>query len=200
MRVATRQAYCTPHHQHRNKAAPLRQPRQPIAASSDKSKTNDAMERMPYSVMESKMMFFRPCTAEDVPQVAEIEANSYPPDEAASPEALTYRQANAGDYFVVGVMSGAGIDGGDEMVSYACGRASRNHNITSPLSSPLKIPRKLRSILDGVRSGVRVVPGARHADDGGYADARVHVHARAGGHHAVHPLRGGRGRAPTAGG
>ena len=69
------------------------------------------------------MMFFRPCTAEDVPVVAEIESNSYPPDEAASPENLAYRQANAGDFFLVGVQSGTSPTqpGGDELVSYVCG-------------------------------------------------------------------------------
>lgn len=68
-------------------------------------------------------MFFRPCTAEDIPVVAEIEANSYPADEAASPENLAYRQANAGDFFLVGLQSGTSpVElGGDELVSYVCG-------------------------------------------------------------------------------
>ena len=65
-------------------------------------------------------MFFRPCDAEDLPRVAEVEANSYPPDEAASPEALAFRQASAGDFFLVGLQSGTAPDGGDEMIGYVC--------------------------------------------------------------------------------
>ena len=43
---------------------------------------------------------FRPVTAADIEKCAAIEAASYPADEAASPEALRYRQAHAGDYFL----------------------------------------------------------------------------------------------------
>jgi len=68
-------------------------------------------------------MFFRPCTPEDIPVVAEIESNSYPPDEAASPENLAYRQTHAGAFFLVGIQVGTSPTepGGDEMVSYVCG-------------------------------------------------------------------------------
>jgi len=45
-----------------------------------------------------------------------VEANSYPPDEAASPEALAFRQESAGDFFLVGFQSGTAPDGGDEMI------------------------------------------------------------------------------------
>jgi hypothetical protein len=38
-------------------------------------------ERSAYSSLETSAMFFRPCTEDDIPTVAEIEANSYPPDE-----------------------------------------------------------------------------------------------------------------------
>ena len=57
---------------------------------------------------------------EDVPVVSEMEKNSYPPDEAASPENLTYRQANAGDFFLVGLKPNE-TTGEDEIVSYVCG-------------------------------------------------------------------------------
>lgn len=80
-------------------------------------------DRSAYSSLETSSIFFRPCTAEDVSVVAEIESNSYPPDEAASPENLAYRQANAGDFFLVGIQSGTSlvVPGGDELVSYVCG-------------------------------------------------------------------------------
>ena len=62
-----------------------------------------AESRSAYSSLETSAMFFRPCTPEDIPVVAEIESNSYPPDEAASPENLAYRQTHAGAFFLVGI-------------------------------------------------------------------------------------------------
>ena len=82
-----------------------------------------------HEVAESSL-FFRPCEAADVPRVAEIEANSYPADEAASPENLAFRQANAGDFFLLGVLSGAASGGGDELVSYVCGTRVASANLT----------------------------------------------------------------------
>ena len=38
-----------------------------------------------YHAVEPSSLFFRPCEASDLTLVAEIEANSYPADEAASP-------------------------------------------------------------------------------------------------------------------
>lgn len=76
-----------------------------------------------YSALAESTLFFRPCASEDIPVVAEIEGNSYPADEAASPENLAYRQANAGDFFIVGIQTGTSPTeaGGDELVSYVCG-------------------------------------------------------------------------------
>lgn len=39
-------------------------------------------------------------SAEHVAEAAEIERASYPEDEAASPESLAFRQANAGEFFL----------------------------------------------------------------------------------------------------
>lgn len=83
-----------------------------------------------YHAVEPSSLFFRPCEASDLTLVAEIEANSYPADEAASPENLAFRQASAGDFFLVGVQSGATRDGGDELVSYVCGTLTADTVLT----------------------------------------------------------------------
>jgi len=44
---------------------------------------------------------FRPCEAGDVARCFELEVAGYPADEAASLEGLTFRQAKAGEFFMV---------------------------------------------------------------------------------------------------
>ena len=75
-------------------------------------------------------MFYRPATGDDLTVIAEIESNSYPPDEAASPENLRYRVENAGDYFLVGCSAGSGPVGADEIVSYVCGTLIKGETLT----------------------------------------------------------------------
>ena len=81
----------------------------------------DARDATGYEPADASTAFFRPATAEDIPLVAEIEQCSYPADEAASPDALAYRQAHAGEFFLVGVAASEESPGEDEIVSYVCG-------------------------------------------------------------------------------
>ncbi|CAB9502474.1 Aralkylamine N-acetyltransferase [Seminavis robusta] len=48
---------------------------------------------------------YRSPSANDIASCLAIESASYPPDEAATLESLTYRQANAGDYFQCAVIN-----------------------------------------------------------------------------------------------
>ena len=89
-------------------------------------------------------VFFRPCSPEDLPAVAEMEANSYPPDEKASPEALAFRQQNANEFFLVGMRMGdtearqaatlpagdASASAADALVSYVCGTLTTGTTLT----------------------------------------------------------------------
>jgi PhzF family phenazine biosynthesis protein len=63
---------------------------------------------------------FRTVTAAEVATCAALEAASYPADEAASPEGLSYRQAEAGDYFRCAVRVNPDT-GDDDIVGYVCG-------------------------------------------------------------------------------
>ena len=88
-------------------------------------------------------VFFRPCSPEDLPAVAEMEANSYPPDEKASPEALAFRQQNANEFFLVGMRMSdteareaateagdASASAADALVSYVCGTLTTGTTLT----------------------------------------------------------------------
>ena len=80
-------------------------------------------------------VFFRPCSPEDLPAVAEMEANSYPPDEKASPESLAFRQQNANEFFLVGVESRTEAEASDSaaedaLVSYVCGTLTSGATLT----------------------------------------------------------------------
>ncbi|KAL7544997.1 hypothetical protein ACHAWF_008368, partial [Thalassiosira exigua] len=86
---------------------------------------------------------FRPVRPSDAPRCASIEAASYPPDEAASPEMLARRAEVAGDYFWVASVprpadgDAGGDDGGDDdddddgggegdlVVGFVCGTRCR---------------------------------------------------------------------------
>jgi len=83
-----------------------------------------------FSPLEPETLFYRPATGDDLTVIAEIESNSYPPDEAASPEILRYRVENAGDYFLVGCSAGSGPGGADEIVSYVCGTLIKGETLT----------------------------------------------------------------------
>ena len=83
-----------------------------------------------FSPLEPETLFYRPATGDDLTVIAEIESNSYPPDEAASPENLRYRVENAGDYFLVGCSAGSGPGGADEIVSYVCGTLNKGETLT----------------------------------------------------------------------
>ena len=93
---------------------------------------------------ERDTVFFRPCSPEDLPAVAEMEANSYPPDEKASPEALAFRQQNANEFFLVGMRMSdterhreaatetgdASASAADALVSYVCGTLTTGTTLT----------------------------------------------------------------------
>ena len=83
-----------------------------------------------FTPLEPETLFYRPATGDDLTVIAEIESNSYPPDEAASPENLRYRVDNAGDYFLVGCSAGSGPGGADEIVSYVCGTLIKGETLT----------------------------------------------------------------------
>ena len=83
-----------------------------------------------FTPLEPETLFYRPATPEDLDTITEIESNSYPPDEAASPENMRYRVENAGDYFLVGSSAGAGPGGTDEIVSYVCGTLIKGQTLT----------------------------------------------------------------------
>ncbi len=70
-------------------------------------------------------VYFRPCEAADVARCAELEAAGYPADEAASPERLAYRQAHAGDFFLVAVQATT-----QRVVGFVCGTLSRADCLT----------------------------------------------------------------------
>lgn len=62
--------------------------------------------------------------AKDVKICAELEAASYPSDEAASPENLALRQRVAGDYFW------AAVDKDDSLVGFVCGTRAHGTSLT----------------------------------------------------------------------
>ena len=67
-----------------------------------------------YRPVAAAEAFFRPCRPADVARAAALEAASYPADEAASREALEFRQREAGAAFVVAEKAGA-------VVGFVCG-------------------------------------------------------------------------------
>ena len=71
---------------------------------------------------------------EDVPAIAAMEIASYPEDEAATPEGLTFRQANAGDFFWGCYRAGSGGAGGGEVdaspVGFICGTLTSDATLT----------------------------------------------------------------------
>lgn len=72
------------------------------------------------ALINSKGIEIAEMSAEHIPEAAEVERASYPEDEAASPESLAFRQANAGEFFLEArLTSGEGIAG--EMVGFVCG-------------------------------------------------------------------------------
>jgi ribosomal protein S18 acetylase RimI-like enzyme len=79
--------------------------------SRNPSYTADAMPTTAVSKLA-----FRPVTADDVATCAAMEAASYPADEAASPQGLRYRQAEAGAYFRCAIDKAS-----DEIVGFVCG-------------------------------------------------------------------------------
>ena len=88
---------------------------------------------------ERDTVFFRPCSPEDLPAVAEMEANSYPPDEKASPESLAFRQQNANEFFLVGMarsdtqtaeLEPSSTPAEDVLVSYVCGTLTSGTTLT----------------------------------------------------------------------
>ena len=88
--------------------------------------------------VQPDQIFFRPCVAEDLAAVTEMEQNSYPPDEAASAENLKFRQENAGGFFLVGMKSAceekkSELDerkSADQLVSYVCGTLTSSDTLT----------------------------------------------------------------------
>lgn len=88
------------------------------------------MDHREFTPLEPETLFYRPATGDDLTVIAEIESNSYPPDEAASPENLRYRVENAGDYFLVGCSASSGPGGADEIVSYVCGTLIKGETLT----------------------------------------------------------------------
>jgi ribosomal protein S18 acetylase RimI-like enzyme len=80
-------------------------------SSRNPSYTADAMPTTAVSKLA-----FRPVTADDVATCAAMEAASYPADEAASPQGLRYRQAEAGAYFRCAIDKAS-----DEIVGFVCG-------------------------------------------------------------------------------
>ena len=71
-------------------------------------------------------VFFRLCEVGDVARCAELEAAGYPPDEAASPERLAFRQSNAGDFFLVAEQTSTGV-----VVGFCCGTLTRAATLTA---------------------------------------------------------------------
>lgn len=57
---------------------------------------------------------YRAPTADEIPACLAIESASYPPDEAATLKSLTYRQANALDYFQCTILDG------NEIIGFVC--------------------------------------------------------------------------------
>lgn len=66
---------------------------------------DDTQRRVAKDSELSKVQY-RHCRVTDLSQCIELEAASYPVDEAASPEALRYRQKHANKYFLCAVLPG----------------------------------------------------------------------------------------------
>ena len=79
---------------------------------------------MSYTTVPENTIVFRPAAKEDVARCAELEAAGYPSDEAASTESLTFRQANAPDYFLVATKND------DEIVGFVCGTLTASSDLT----------------------------------------------------------------------
>ena len=63
---------------------------------------------------------YRCPTADEIPAYIAIESASYPADEAASLEGLTYRQSHAGDYFL-GAYLNENDDSAEMVIGFICG-------------------------------------------------------------------------------
>lgn len=79
------------------------------------------------------MIGFRHATPEDIPRCFQIESASYPSDEAATLNSLTYRQEHAGDYFLVCVDTND-----DKILGFVC--ATRCQEFTEESMSALHDP------------------------------------------------------------
>jgi len=85
-------------------------------------------------VSTSRPLWLHPAAASDLPAIAALETMSYPADEAASPESLAYRLANAGEYFygVYGARAAAEDEasGGEELVGFICATVAASATLT----------------------------------------------------------------------
>ncbi|KAF6255831.1 acyl-CoA N-acyltransferase [Scenedesmus sp. NREL 46B-D3] len=78
-------------------------------------------------------MFFRPPTLDDLEVIHDIEASSYPEDEAASYENLKYRIEQASGQFLVAIKAagdGSDSNNADQLVGYVCGTCSNASSLT----------------------------------------------------------------------
>mmetsp|Transcript_6543 Transcript_6543/g.13153 ORF Transcript_6543/g.13153 Transcript_6543/m.13153 type:complete len:193 (+) Transcript_6543:2066-2644(+) len=76
--------------------------------------------------MSRRVPSYRPVESSDLPKICELEAESYPPDEAATPERLRYRAEVARDLFLVfldgePLTSSSPIIPATEVIGYICG-------------------------------------------------------------------------------
>ena len=77
-----------------------------------------------YAAVARGALWFRPCGPGDVGTCAALEAAGYPADEAASPEALERRQAEAPGGFLVAEREGSGV------VGFVCGTQTAADGLT----------------------------------------------------------------------
>ncbi|WIA41274.1 hypothetical protein OEZ86_004878 [Tetradesmus obliquus] len=78
-------------------------------------------------------LFFRPPTLDDLDAIHDIEANSYPEDEAATYENLKFRIEQASGQFLVAIKAASAGDGSnssDQLVGYVCGTCSSASSLT----------------------------------------------------------------------
>lgn len=70
---------------------------------------------------------FRFASGDDVDTIASIEADGYPPDEAASVESMRFRQEKAPGAFMVAVREGSDKD--EQIAGYVCGTCSTSSRL-----------------------------------------------------------------------
>jgi len=73
------------------------------------------------------LLFFRPVDEQDLPRIIALEEEGYPADEKASPQALRFRAAQAGDLFLTAVKP---VKGKDVLVGYVCGTLTTSPELT----------------------------------------------------------------------